>query len=99
MTDKKITVLARVKAKDGMEEKVKQELTALVAPTHSEPGCLNYTLHQAIDDKSLFMFYENWTSKQALDEHLEMPYLKDFIAKADELLAEPLDVTLWQIVC
>lgn len=96
MAEEKIMVLARIKAKDGMAEKVKQELMSLVAPTRSEAGCIDYNLHQSTDDESLFMFYENWTSKQALDEHIEKPHLQAFIAKADKLLAEPLDVTIWK---
>ncbi|MBL7173957.1 MAG: antibiotic biosynthesis monooxygenase [Desulfobacteraceae bacterium] len=98
MADKKVTVLARFKAKAGMEEQVKQEIMVLVAPTRSEAGCINYDLHQASDDKSLFMLYENWVSKKDLDEHLEMPYLKAFLGKADQILAEPVEITLWEMV-
>ena len=98
MANRQITVTARIKAREGMAEKVRGELMALLAPTRSEPGCINYVLHQADDDNGEFMFYENWTDKEALDKHLAMPYLKAFIARADELLAEPLDVTLWEIV-
>lgn len=96
MAEEKITVLAKVKAKEGMVKEVKQELMSLVATTRSEPGCIDYNLHQSTDDESLFMFYENWTSKQALDEHIQAPHLQAFIAKADKLLAEPLDITIWK---
>ena len=98
MADKKVTVLARFKAKAGMEEQVEQEIMALVAPTRSEAGCINYDLHQAADDKGLFMLYENWVSKKDLDEHLEMPYLKSFLGKADQILAEPVEITLWEMI-
>ena len=33
---------------------------------------------------------------QALDEHLQTPYLRAFIAKAEELLAGALDVSIWK---
>ena len=98
MTDKQVTVIARIKAKPGMEETVKKEVQALVAPTRAESGCINYDLHQAADDRSLLMLYENWVSKKALEEHLSMPYLEAFKAKADQLLAEPLDITLWEMI-
>jgi quinol monooxygenase YgiN len=98
MADKKVTVLARCKAKPGLEEKAKEEIMALVAPTRSEPGCINYDLHQAIEDKSSFMLYENWVSKKDLDEHLEMPYLQAFLGKADEILAEPVEIILWEMI-
>ena len=94
----KLTVVARIKAKPGMEEKVKDVLLALVAPTRTEPGCINYDLHQALDDKSNFVFYENWQSKKDLDEHLKMPYLQAFLSKAEHLLARPLDITLLEMI-
>ena len=96
MTDKKITVLAKIKAKDGLAETVKQQALALVAPTRSEAGCISYDLHQSTEDENLFMFYENWTSKQALDEHIQSSHLQAFIAKAEELLAGALDVSIWK---
>ncbi|MCK4817457.1 antibiotic biosynthesis monooxygenase [bacterium] len=98
MTNKRVTVFARMKAKDGIEENVRKELMSLVPQTRSEEGCINYDLHQSVDEKTLFMFYENWRSKEDLDKHLEMPYLKSFLEKADKILAEPVDVTLWEKV-
>ncbi len=98
MSEKQVTVLATIKAKPGLEERVREAIMALVPPTRKEPGCINYDLHQSVDDKSLFMLYENWVSKKDLDEHLAMPYLKDFLARADQILAEPVDIKLWEMV-
>jgi len=98
MAGAKLTVVARIKAKAGMEGKVREELLALVAPTRKESGCLNYDLHQALDDRSLFVFYENWLSKKDLDEHLQMPYLQAFLGKVDQILAQPVEITLWEMI-
>jgi quinol monooxygenase YgiN len=96
MANKKVTVLARIRAKKGMEEKVKRELMALISPTRSEKGCINYDLHHSIEDKSLFMFYENWVSQKDLNEHLAMPYMKSHLERAREIFAEPPEITLWE---
>lgn len=98
MAEEQITVLAKCKAKPGMEAAVRDAVMALVAPTRSEPGCINYDLHQSSENPSLFILYENWVSKKDLDEHLAMPYLKDFIGKAETLLVEPIEITLWRMV-
>jgi quinol monooxygenase YgiN len=98
MAEKKVTVLARFKAKAGKEDALKQAITACVAPTRTEAGCINYDLHQSSDDSSSFMLYENWVSKKALDEHLEMPYLQELKAKAGDLCAEPIDIALWEMI-
>ncbi len=98
MEHKTVTVLALVRAKEGIEETVRQELFSLVKPTRSEPGCISYNLHRAVDDKSLFMFYENWKSQEDLDKHREMPHLKAFSAKIDNLLAKPIEITLFEMI-
>ena len=98
MAGKKVTVFALVKAKPGMEETAKQELLALVEPTRSEEGCINYDLHQSLDHVGIFRFYENWTSKELLDRHLLSAHVKQFIAKADQLLVEPPEITLWEML-
>lgn len=98
MADQKVTIVALIKAKPQYEEKVKETLLNLVSHTRKEAGCINYDLHQSADDTSLFMFYENWKSKKDLDEHFEMPYLKDFLGKAEEMLAEPVDIKFWKMI-
>jgi len=98
MSNQKVTVLAKFVAKPVMEEQVRKAVMALVAPTRSEAGCINYDLHQSSENKSLFMLYENWTSKKDLDDHLNMPYLKSFLGTADTILAQPVEITLWEMI-
>ncbi len=98
MAQEKVTVVATFKAKPGKADAVRSAIEAVVAPTRSEAGCINYDLHQSTDDPDVFMLYENWTSKKVLDEHLAMPYLKDLIGKADDLLKEPIGLQLWRMI-
>lgn len=98
MADQKVTIVALIKAKPEYQEKVRETLLNLVSSTRKEAGCINYDLHQSGDDASLFMFYENWASKKDLDEHLETPYLKDFLSKADEMLSEPVEIKFWEMI-
>jgi quinol monooxygenase YgiN len=98
MANGKVTVVATFKAKAGLEETTRDAIQALIAPTRAESGCINYDLHQSSDDPSVFMLYENWISKKDLDDHLAMPHLKDFLGKADDMLKEPVDIALWQMI-
>lgn len=98
MAQEKVTVVATFKAKSGREESLKSAIEAVVAPTRSEPGCINYDLHRSSEDPGVFMLYENWISKKNLDKHLEMPYLKDLLGKADTLLREPIELALWHMI-
>ena len=94
----KVTVVARSQAKPGKEDEVQREFLHLVAETRKEEGCINYDLHQADDDKSVFMFYENWVSRGHLDRHAQSVHIAAFRAKSRELLTGPTQITLWEML-
>lgn len=98
MAGNEITVVARLKAKQGKEAQLLSEVTALLAPTRAEEGCINYDLHCSLDDPALYFLYETWRSKQALDEHLATPYLQAFLGKTPDLLADDVDISLWKLM-
>ena len=91
-----LTVIAKLKAKPGMEARVKAELTKLLAPTRKEKGCLNYDMHQSLSDKALFLFHENWESEEHLKAHLDSPHIRAWFNLSKELLAEPIEITRWR---
>lgn len=93
-----ITVVARFKAKKGMEDALKKELMGLLGPGRADEGCIGYNLHQAVDDPTLFLFYENWQSRELLEKHSVRPHLVAFRERAKELLAEPSELTLLQML-
>jgi len=91
-----LTVVATIKAKPGKEAELQQALLNLIPTTRQEPGCIRYDLHEAVDDPASFVFLEAWASKQHLDDHLARPHLTEFLGKADELLSQPPEITLWK---
>jgi quinol monooxygenase YgiN len=98
MANKKVTVIARARAKGGMQDKLRRECLALVAPSRREAGCINYDLHQSATDPSLFIFYENWASKEDLQRHLESAHARRFDEMTEGVLAEPEEITLWEMI-
>jgi quinol monooxygenase YgiN len=84
----KLTVVATVVAKQECVEAVKAELLKLVAPTRLEAGCLEYTLHQDIDDPCLFIFYETWENEAALADHMNSPHFRAYINAVEGMIAE-----------
>ena len=98
MVDAKVTVIANVRAKSGAEAKVKQECLALVDLSRKEEGCINYDLYQSTDDSTLFIFYENWESREDLERHLETPHSLAFDKRAEGLLAEPEEITRCEMI-
>ena len=91
---KKVSVVARLKAKVGLEEKVKQELIKLVEATRKEKGCLNYDLHVDANAPSTFVFYENWVSQMALANHMETDHFLHLRSMQDQLFDEPTKINI-----
>jgi quinol monooxygenase YgiN len=73
-------------------------LIGLLAPTRNEAGCLNYDVHQSVDDPAKFLFHENWTSKAHLDAHLQSPHVKALLPRVDELCTGFPQITLWEAI-
>lgn len=96
MNAKSLTVVARFKAKPGKEAEIRNLLLSLVAPSRKDAGCLNYDLHQAVDDPAMFLFHENWESKALLDQHLQTAHVQGMLGKLGMLAAEPPQITLWE---
>ena len=83
-----LTVIARMRAKEGKEQELREALEGLIEPTSQEKGYVNYDLHQGVEDPRWFFFYENWDSVEDLDAHLRAPHLVEFAGRLDEFLDE-----------
>lgn len=98
MDDEKIVLVARLKVKPDAVEEAKNLALGLVADSRTEEGCLNYDVHQGIEDQTVFVWHETWRDRAAFDEHLEKPYFKDFFARASKLAAEEPQIILTRMI-
>ncbi|MEA1915488.1 MAG: putative quinol monooxygenase [Campylobacterota bacterium] len=68
-----MTITKRVTfiAKDGASDiaKMKELLSAMVAPSKAEEGCLLYDIYQYENDPRKFMAVETWADEKSLDGH------------------------------
>jgi quinol monooxygenase YgiN len=83
-----VLVTAMVKAKSGKQVALEAMLRSLLTPTHQEPGCILYALHQANEDASTFVFIEKWRSEQDLKKHMYSPHVRKALACREELIEE-----------
>ena len=98
MASEQVSVIARAKARPGMEEELKQAIMEAVGPTRSEEGCINYDLHQSAEDPTEMVLYENWRSKADLDAHLELPHIQTLLEKLPDLTENGIEITLLEMV-
>ncbi|MFC0226375.1 putative quinol monooxygenase [Serratia aquatilis] len=78
-----VKVVALIKANPEHRAAVDKAVRAMVAPSRSEPGCIQYDLHEEQGHPGAFVFIERWTSEQALKEHMAMPYHDAFLAELE----------------
>lgn len=64
-----LTILARIEAKADKVELVKAQLLKLVPITLKEAGCIQYDLHQDVNNAVVFWFVEQWESPEHLQQH------------------------------
>ena len=91
-----IAVVAIVDAKSDFVAQTEAEIRTCVRLTRQEKGCLLYNCHKDLNVPGRFVFFEQWTSLEALANHEKTPH---FLALAEALktyLAAPLQVSVLQ---
>ena len=89
-----VTLIVLMRARAGHEPFLEAELSALVAPTRKEDGCLQYDLHRASDGTGAFLMHEVWESREHHTAHTKTDHFLRWNARKDALLASR-DLTFW----
>lgn len=83
-----IYITAIIKSQPAHVQEVKSVLENLVTESRKETACLQYDLHQGIEDPNLFVFYEIWADERGLAQHNAQPYMLNLARLAGDKLAE-----------
>lgn len=94
----KIYLTAIIKSKEEFRNEVLEVLQNMVTETRKEEANELYMLHEGIEDKNQFIFYEIWKNEEGLKQHNEQSYIKAFGALVDEKLQEKPQIYLTQII-
>lgn len=98
MNNENIVLFARLRVKPEMVEKAKSAAMAIVADSRAEAGCVNYDVHQAVDDETLFFWHETWADKAAVDAHFATPFFQNFAKEVEGFAAEPPQINLTRMI-
>lgn len=88
MENQQLTIVAKILAKEGKREFVKNELLKLIDITRAEEGCINYDLHQDNENPNLFLFFENWTNRDLWQKHMNNNHLAEYLKATDGAVEE-----------
>jgi len=82
-----LTIVARIEANQDKIELVKAELLKLIEPTLKEAGCIQYDLHQDNENPAVFVFYENWESRELWQAHMNNTHLAEYMKTTEGAVA------------
>ena len=93
----KVSVVARVKAKEGKGEELVAAFRPVLEQAEKEPGTQLYILHRSNDDPDLFCVCELYADDEAFAAHSTSdamaeaaPALGKVIAESELIVGEPL---------
>ncbi|WP_426153708.1 putative quinol monooxygenase [Pseudomonas sp. DC3000-4b1] len=91
MTDAYAFIL-KAKTRPERAEAFKALFLNYVDASRAEPGCIEYHMLQDDQDPSLFVFFEVWADKQALDVHSALPHMQAFFEARMEYLERDFEI-------
>ncbi|MFI3257111.1 MAG: putative quinol monooxygenase [Spirochaetales bacterium] len=78
MQKKILTLVVVVEVKAEKKEFVKNEMEKLVIESRKEGGCIDYTIHEDIENENRFVFYENWKSTEDWQMHESTKHFQEY---------------------
>lgn len=70
---------------------------SLIAPSQQEEGCISYRFFEDKIRENNFLFFEEWTSRAAIDEHFEKPYFKAFMVKFPPMIVGAATIKIHEV--
>ncbi|MNK08444.1 putative monooxygenase YcnE [compost metagenome] len=83
-----INITAIIKSVPSKAEEMKAILEELAIESNKEEACLQYDLHQDIDEPNVFIFYEIWKDGTSLDIHNNSVHVLKFKEASEAILLE-----------
>lgn len=81
-----ITITAVLKAVKGKEDELKEILLDVIKPSRDEEGCIEYVLHESVEDPGVFVFYESWRDEAALTMHISSAHYQNYRKNSERLI-------------
>ena len=81
-------VTARFIFKPEHQAEIDPKIRELAHTSKYDEGCIQYTLHQSIEDPNTYLIYEIWESPHALQLHADSPHVKEWEALIKDKLVD-----------
>jgi len=72
-------VAATYRAKEGEEERIREILELMAAPSRAEPACRFYQAHRSPEDPRTFFLYEQYDDEAGYQAHMASEHFERHI--------------------
>ena len=69
----------------------------IIPVTRKEAGCNFYAFGRDLEDANVILISEEWTSDQALRDHLQSPHITAFLEKTQSMKLQSVDVKKYDV--
>lgn len=90
--------ILKAKTRPDMSDAFEQLFRPYVEPSRQEPGCIEYHMLRDKEDPSLFVFFEVWADKAALDVHSALPHMAEFFENRMQYLERDFDLQMIEML-
>lgn len=73
-----LIVLAKAKLGEGAIDAARNAITAMVAASNAEEGCISYSFAQDMCDPTTVLIVEKWVDEAALAAHFQTTHMSQF---------------------
>ena len=92
-----LIVIANITVKNGKGGELLGKAQNLVDNTRLEEGNIEYNIFSSTEDENDFVVLEQWTTQDALDEHLETDHFNQFVKDTEDVLAKDIDINVYTV--
>jgi quinol monooxygenase YgiN len=71
------TLVARMTARDGEQDRAEELIRRLGEASRQEPGVVHYIAHRDPEDPRVFLMYEQYRDKSAFEAHGQTDHFKE----------------------
>ncbi|MCC5636628.1 antibiotic biosynthesis monooxygenase [Nostoc sp. CHAB 5844] len=95
--DVPLVVAARFKIKPDKREEFIELSRSVLEQTIAEAGVISYSFYEDLNLQNHFIFFEEWQSREALEFHLNTPYLERLMQKFPEFINGEPNIRVYEI--